>query len=80
MEARKIIANTTNYIASEWGVRIEGDKIIAYAHFIPACKDYSIYGDDADCYEEFERDGFIISQECKTYAAAQEWINKNVFC
>ena len=40
--------------------------------------DYNFYGDDADAYESFEADGFVISNEVADYAEAEKWIKTNV--
>ena len=76
---RSIRTITAHYIPVEWGTKVQGDKIIAWAHLVRSDENvYTFYGDDADCYEEFERDGFTISAEVKDFVEADKWIKKNV--
>lgn len=74
---RKMISKRLNYIPVEWGVKDEEGKITAFVRFTRMGNDYSMYGDDADVYEEFEREGFTLSKECSGYAEAYKWLNKN---
>lgn len=71
---------TANYLPTEWGVKVEGEKITAWAKLCRVGKpsDYNFYGDDADAYESFEADGFVISNEVAGYAEAEKWIKMNV--
>ena len=64
----------------EWGVKVQGEKIVAWAHLVRVDDSpvYTFYGDDADVYEEFERDGFTLSKEVASFAEADEWIKKEV--
>lgn len=73
---RKMISKIINYIPVEWGVKDDG-KIVAFVRFVALDNDYSAYGDDADVYEEFEREGFTLSKECAGYPEAYEWLRKN---
>ena len=80
MSSRIVREISAHYIPTEWGVKVEGKKIIAWARLVrtddsPA---YAFYGDDADCYEEFEQDGFTISKEVNEFAEADAWIKKEV--
>lgn len=75
---RKVRTITVNYMPTEWGVKVYGDKIVAWARLVrtddsPA---YAFYGDDADCYKEFEQDGFTISKEVNSFDEADAWIKK----
>lgn len=74
---RKVISKRLNYIPEEWGILDREGKIIAFVKFAPMNNDYSNYGDDADVYEEFERDGFTLSKEVKNYAEGYKWLKDN---
>ena len=74
---RKTISKRLSYIPVEWGVKDEDDKIIAFVRLTRMDNDYSMYGDDADVYEAFEREGFTLSKECASYPEAYEWLRKN---
>ena len=74
---RKMISKTITYIPVEWGVKDETDKTIAFVRFIRIDNDYSMYGDDADVYEEFEREGFTITKSVENYAEAYKWLKDN---
>ena len=77
---RKTIAITAHYTPVVWGTKVEGDKVVAYAHYTRTddSKLYSFYGDDADCYEEFDREGFTVTKTVSNFAEADEWIKKTV--
>lgn len=74
---RKMISKIINYIPVEWGVKDEGDKIIAFVRFTRMDNDYSMYGNDADVYEEFEREGFTLTKTVDNYAEAYKWLKGN---
>lgn len=80
MSSRIVRTISAHYLPMEWGVKVQGDKIIAWAHLVRTEDSpvYAFYGDDADCYEEFERDGFTISKEVNDFAEADAWIKKEV--
>ena len=78
MSTRIIRTISAHYIPMEWGVKVQGDKIVAWANLVRTDDSYSFYGDDADCYEEFERDGFTISKEVYSFAEADKWLKKEV--
>ena len=50
---RKIRTATTHYTPMEWGTKVEGEKIVAWAHFVRTDIGalYSFYGDDADLHK-----------------------------
>lgn len=73
---RKTINRNTTYLPIEWGVKDNG-KIIAYVRYASIENDYSVFGDDADVYEEFEREGFTKTKECSGYPEAYEWLRNN---
>ncbi len=73
---RKMISKRLNYIPVEWGVKDDG-KIVAFVRFVALDNDYSTYGDDADVYEEFEREGFTITKTADDYADAYKWLRDN---
>lgn len=77
---RKVRTITANYIPVEWGVKVQGEDIIAWARLSRTNpKDnYLFYGDDADCYEAFEEDGFTISAKVNDFKEADKWIKENV--
>ena len=75
---RKIRAITISYMPMEWGTKVEGDKITAWAKLVRSSGNFAFYGDDADCYEEFERDGFTISKRVKDFAEADKWLKEQV--
>lgn len=77
---RKVRTITVNYIPTEWGIKVDGDVITAWAKLVRSDKSsvYSFYGRDADCYEEFERDGFTICKEVKDFAEADKWLKEEV--
>ena len=74
---RKMISKRLNYIPVEWGVKDEDGKIIAFVRFTRMDNDYSMYGDDADVYEEFEREGFTLTKTAYDYAEAYKWLRDN---
>lgn len=74
---RKMISKRLSYIPVEWGVKDEEGKITAFVRFTRLDNDYSMYGDDADVYEQFEQEGFTLSKECAGYPEAYEWLRKN---
>jgi hypothetical protein len=73
---RKVISKIINYIPVEWGIKDDG-KITAFVRFTRVDNDYSMYGDDADVYEEFEREGFTITKTTNNYAEAYKWLRDN---
>lgn len=73
---RKVISKIINYIPVEWGIKDDG-KIVAFVRFARVDNDYSMYGDDADVYEEFEREGFTITKTTNNYAEAYKWLRDN---
>lgn len=77
---KKSRAITAHYLPMEWGVKAQGDKIVAWARMCRADKltDYNFYGDDADAYKSFEAEGFILSAEVANFAEADKWIKANV--
>ena len=77
---RRVRTITAKYIPLEWGVKVQGDDIIAWARLSRTNpKDtYTFYGDDADCYEAFEEDGFTLSAKVKDFNEADKWIKENV--
>lgn len=77
---RKVRRTTANYIPVEWGVKVQGEDIIAWAHLSRTNPEdtYTFYGDDADCYEDFEKDGFTISAKVNDFREADKWIKENV--
>lgn len=74
---RRIISKRLSYIPVEWGVRDEDDKTIAFVRFIRMDNDYSMYGDNADAYEEFEQEGFTLTKSVENYAEAYKWLKDN---
>ncbi len=78
---RKLRTITATYVPVEWGIKVQGEDIIAWARLSRTNpKDnYLFYGDDADCYEAFEEDGFIISAKVKDFKEADKWIEEEVF-
>lgn len=74
---RRIISKTISYIPVEWGVKDEEGKITAFVRFARMDNDYSMYGNDADVYEEFEREGFTLTKITKDYAEAYKWLKEN---
>ena len=74
---RKMISKRLNYIPVEWGVKDEGGKITAFVRFTRMDNDYSMYGDDADVYEEFEREGFTLTKTANDYTEAYKWLKEN---
>lgn len=77
---RKVRTITAKYIPVEWGVKVQGEDIIAWAHLSRTNPEdtYTFYGDDADCYEDFEKDGFTISAKVNDFKEADNWIKENV--
>ena len=77
---RKSRAITAHYIPVEWGTKVEGENITAWAKLCRADRpsDYVFYGDDADAYESFEADGFVLSKKVADFAEAEKWIKMNV--
>lgn len=69
-----------SYRPSEWGVKMVGTEIIAFVHYIRLGEDnhYDFYGDDADVYMEFERDGFTKTKEVKSLEQANNWIKQEL--
>ena len=81
MSSRTVRAITAHYLPMEWGVKVQGEKIVAWVHLVRTddSPTYALfYGDDADCYEEFEREGFTISKEVASFAEADGWLKKEV--
>lgn len=80
MPSRLVRMTTVHYTPLEWGVKVQGEKIIAWARLSRTDESpaYAFYGDDADCYEEFERNGFTVSEEVSNFAEANKWIKENV--
>lgn len=74
---RKMISKRLNYIPVEWGIKEEASKIIAFVRFTRMDNDYSMYGDDADVYEEFEREGFTLTKTANDYTEAYKWLKDN---
>lgn len=74
---RKMISKRLSYIPVECGVKDEEGKITAFVRFTRMDNDYSMYGDDADVYEEFEREGFTLTKVTKDYAEAYKWLKDN---
>lgn len=74
---RKMISKRLSYIPVEWGVKDEEGKITAFVRFTRMDNDFSMYGDDADVYEEFEREGFTLTKVAKDYAEAYKWLKGN---
>lgn len=74
---RRAISKRINYIPVEWGVKDEEGKITAFVRFTRMDNDYSMYGDDAGVYEEFEREGFTLTKSVKDYAEAYKWLRDN---
>lgn len=71
---------TATYFPVEWGITVKGGKIIALARFVRnEVGDYAFYGDDADCYREFEEEGFTLSKQAGSYEEANDWLRKTVF-
>ena len=52
-------------------------KIVAFVRFTSITDDYSTYGDDADVYEEFEKEGFTLTKEVNSYAGGYKWLREN---
>jgi len=77
---RKVRTITAKYIPVEWGVKVQGEDIIAWAHLSRTNPEdtYTFYGDDADCYKAFEEDGFTLSAKVKDFNEADKWIKENV--
>lgn len=77
---RQVKTITAYYLPVEWGVKMQGSKIIAWALFCRSDSElnYAFYGDDADAYMEFERAGFTKSCEVSSFEEADEWIKNNV--
>lgn len=77
---RKVRTITANYIPVEWGVKVQGEDIIAWARLTRTNPEhtYTFYGDDADCYKAFEEDGFTISAKVNDFKEADKWIKENV--
>jgi hypothetical protein len=77
---RKIRTITARYIPTEWGVKIEGKDTQAWVRLVRMddSSDYAFYGRDADCYEEFEREGFAIYKKVKDLSEAKKWIEQEV--
>lgn len=69
-----------HYTPIEWGIKIVGEEITVWARLVRTDpeSDYSFYGDDADCYREFDKEGFTISAKVNDYKEADRWIKKNV--
>lgn len=71
----------THYIPEEWGIKMVGEEVKAFIRFVRTDNDYDykFYGDDADTYREFEREGFVMSTTTKTFKEANEWLNSNIY-
>lgn len=74
---RKMIAKMLKYIPEEWGMINRDGKIVAFVRFTSINNDYSTYGDDADAYEEFEKDGFTLTKEVNNYTDGYKWLKEN---
>ena len=77
---RKTITIHTHYIATDWGVReIPEGGLMAFVRFVrsDSPEEYSRYGNDADAYEEFEKEGFIKTRSFTSYEACYEWLKEN---
>lgn len=77
---RKSLSITSYYFPVEWGVKMQGSKIIAWALYRRSDSEvnYVFYGDDADAYQAFEEAGFTKSCEVSSFEEADEWIKNNV--
>lgn len=77
---RKSLSITAYYFPTEWGVKMQGSKIIAWALFRRSDGEinYRFYGDDADAYQAFEEGGFTKSCEVSSFEEAHNWIEENV--
>lgn len=77
---RKSLSITAYYFPVEWGVKMQGSKIIAWALYRRSDGEinYRFYGDDADAYQAFEEEGFTKSCEVSSFEEANEWLDKNV--
>lgn len=77
---RKSLSITSYYFPTEWGVKMQGSKIIAWALFRRSDGEinYRFYGDDADAYQAFEEEGFTKSCEVSSFEEANNWIEENV--
>lgn len=76
---RKTITIHTHYIPDAWGVKDEGGELTAFVRFVRSDEptEYYRYGDDADAYEEFEREGFTKTKRCSSYAECYAWLKEN---
>ena len=77
---RKSLSITAYYFPTEWGVKMQGSKIIAWALYRRSNGgiNYRFYGDDADAYQAFEEDGFTKSCEVSSFEEADKWLEENV--
>lgn len=77
---RKSLSITAYYLPTEWGVKMQGDKIIAWALYRRSDGEisYCFYGDDADAYQAFEEAGFTKSCEVASFEEANNWLEQNV--
>lgn len=78
---RKVITMPApHYIVVESGKKYSLDslEILAWVRYVRSDADsaYLAYGDDADTYEEFERDGFVKSKVCSSYEEAEKWLKE----
>lgn len=80
MKNRQVKTITSYYLPVEWGVKMQGGKIIAWALYRRSDSEinYRFYGDDADAYQAFEEEGFTKSCEVSSFEEADEWIKENV--
>lgn len=77
---RKSLSITAYYFPTEWGVKMQGSKIIAWALYRRSDSEinYAFYGDDADAYQAFEEAGFTKSCEVASFEEANKWLEQNV--
>ena len=77
---RKSLSITAYYFPTEWGVKMQGSKIIAWALYRRSDSEinYRFYGDDADAYQAFEEAGFTKSCEVSSFEEANKWLEENV--
>lgn len=77
---RKSLSITAYYFPTEWGVKMQGSKIIAWALYRRSDSEinYCFYGDDADAYQAFEEAGFTKSCEVSSFEEANKWLEENV--
>ena len=77
---RKSLSITAYYFPTEWGIKMQGSKIIAWALYRRSDSEinYAFYGDDADAYQAFEEEGFTKSCEVSSFEEADKWLEQNV--